>query len=250
MHSVSIVIPAYNEEKRLPASLDDVVAFVRAYDIDAEILVVDDGSTDGTARCVREYETKHRIVRLLQNPGNRGKGYSVRHGMLQARKAWALFTDADLSAPIEEFQKLMSAAQREKADVAIGSRALDRSLIGVHQSAVREQAGRVFNAVMRVSTGLPFEDTQCGFKLYKREAARAVFQRQQLDGFGFDVEDLFIARLLGLKAIEVPVRWNNVEGTKVSLMNGLDSFVDLIRIRRHQFAGKYVKSDTAATDAR
>lgn len=239
MHSVSIVIPAYNEEKRLPSSLDEILAFLRAREFRAEVLVVDDGSSDATAARVREYEMKHPSVRLLLNPGNRGKGYSVRHGMLEARHDWVLFTDADLSAPIGELDKLLAAAERERADAAIGSRALDRSLIGVHQSAAREYAGRVFNIVMRAVTGLPFEDTQCGFKLYRREAAQQVFSRQQLDGFGFDVEDLYIAKLLKLKVIEVPVRWNNVEGTKVSLLNGLDSFIDPLRVRRFHWAGKY-----------
>ena len=239
MHSVSIVIPAYNEEKRLPSSLEEILAFVRAREFRFEILVVDDGSRDGTAQRVREYELKHPSLRLLQNPGNRGKGYSVRHGMLEARHDWVLFTDADLSAPIAEVDKLIDAATRQRADIAIGSRALDRSLIGVHQSATREYAGRVFNVIMRGITGLPFLDTQCGFKLYRREAAREVFSRQQLDGFGFDVEDLYIAKLLKLKVIEVPVRWNNVEGTKVGLLNGLDSFVDPLRVRRFHWSGKY-----------
>lgn len=239
MHSLSIVIPAYNEEKRLPASLDAIVGYLRANSLAAEVLVIDDGSTDGTAECARLYGLKHEFVQLLRNPGNRGKGYSVRHGMLKATREWVLFTDADLSAPIEEFDKLMSAAQSRNAAVAIGSRGLDRSLIGVHQSAVREHAGRFFNTVMRVITGLPFVDTQCGFKLYRRDAARQIFSRQQLEGFGFDVEDLFIAKQLGFKVVEVPVRWNNVEGTKVSVLNGLDSFLDLLRIRRYQMTGKY-----------
>jgi glycosyltransferase involved in cell wall biosynthesis len=220
--------------------LDAILAFLRAkrYGF-TEVIVVDDGSKDRTAAVVREYGVGNPCVRLLQNPGNRGKGYSVRHGMLDAKGDWALFTDADLSAPIEEIDKLDNAAARTGAKIAIGSRALDRSLVGVHQAAAREYAGRVFNLVMRASTGLPFRDTQCGFKLYHSSAVRQVFPRQQLDGFGFDVEDLFIARLLGIPTVEVPVRWNNVEGTKVSFANGVDSFVDLVRIRRYQVAGKY-----------
>jgi dolichyl-phosphate beta-glucosyltransferase len=200
---------------------------------------VDDGSRDGTAECVRRYSQSHSVVRLLQNPGNRGKGYSVRHGMLEGRGEWLLSTDADLSAPIEELDKLRAAIERTGARIAIGSRALDRSLIGVHQPVAREYAGRIFNVWMRLVTGLPFEDTQCGFKLYHRDAAQAVFSRQQLDGFGFDVEDLFIAKLLGIPAVEVPVRWNNVEGTTVSLTKGLDSFLDPLRVRLMQLQGKY-----------
>ena len=138
-------------------------------------------------------------VRVLQNPGNRGKGYSVKHGMLEAKGEWALFTDADLSSPIGEVEKLWSALERERAQVAVGSRAVDRSLVGVHQPMLREAVGRVFNAAMRVVTGLPFKDTQCGFKLFETSAGREVFSRQQLDGFGFDVEVLFIAKQLGLQ---------------------------------------------------
>jgi dolichyl-phosphate beta-glucosyltransferase len=239
LHSLSIVIPAYNEEKRLPSSLDQVLSYVLGRYEFIEVLVVDDGSKDGTAQCVRKYAQTHPSVRLLQNPGNRGKGYAVRHGMLEAAGEWILSTDADLSSPISELDRLFEAASRGGAQVAIGSRALDRSLIGVHQPAGREYAGRVFNFVMRLITGLPFVDTQCGFKLYESTAARRIFSKQQVDGFGFDVEDLFIAKLLGVKVVEVPVRWNNVEGTKVSLINGLDSFLDPLRVRYFQLEGKY-----------
>jgi glycosyltransferase involved in cell wall biosynthesis len=245
LHSVSIVVPAYNEERRLPASLDAILEYLRRQQPQfSEVVVVDDGSTDETAACVRDYAATHESVRLVRNPGNRGKGYSVRHGMLEAKGEWRLFTDADLSAPIEELDKLSAAARREQALVAIGSRALDRSLIGVHQPAAREYAGRVFNTVMRAITRLPFMDTQCGFKLYHASAAEQIFPRQQLDGFSFDVEDLVIARVLGIRVVEVPVRWNNVEGTKVSMAQGLRSFVDPIRIRRCELQGRY--ADTPA----
>ena len=206
---------------------------------DVEILVVDDGSRDGTAALVESVAKQDSRLRLLRNPGNRGKGYSVRHGMLEARGEWILFSDADLSAPIEELDKLLDAALERKAQVAIGSRALDRSLIGVHQSALREFAGIVLNRAMRLIMRLPFADTQCGFKLYRRNAARLIFARQKLDGFTFDVEDLFIARVLGIPSIEVPVRWNNVEGTKVSFLNGPQFFLDLFLIRWHRLTGKY-----------
>jgi glycosyltransferase involved in cell wall biosynthesis len=200
----------------------------------AEIVVVDDGSTDNTVQLARDAG-----VRVLENPGNRGKGYSVRHGMLEAKGEWALFTDADLSSPIGEVEKLWSAAERERAQVAVGSRALDRALVGVHQPLLREAMGRVFNAAMRTVTGLGFKDTQCGFKLFETSAARQVFSRQQLDGFGFDVEVLFIARKLGLRSVEVPVRWDNVEGTKVSLLLGFAAFLDLLKVRRNALQGKY-----------
>ena len=200
----------------------------------AEILVVDDGSRDGTTKVA-----SGEGVRLLRNPGNRGKGYSVKHGMLEAKGEWCLFTDADLSSPIGELEKLWSAAQAADAKVAVGSRAVDRSLVGVHQSPLRELSGRVFNLAMRIVTGLPFKDTQCGFKLFEAGAAREVFSRQQLDGFGFDVEVLFIARCLGCRAVEVPVRWDNVEGTKVSLFLGVAAFLDPLRVRWNWLQGKY-----------
>jgi glycosyltransferase involved in cell wall biosynthesis len=237
---LSIVIPAYNEETRLPPTLRTVRAYLESSPYaDAEIVVVDDGSRDGTAALVETFAGQDRRIRLLRNPGNRGKGYSVRHGMLEARGEWILFSDADLSAPIAELSKLMDAAREHKAQVAVGSRDLDRSLVGVHQSRWREIAGSFFNLVMRAVTWLPFSDTQCGFKLYHRDAARVVFARQRLEGFGFDVEDLYIARVRGFRAIEVPVRWNNVEGTKVSLVNGMRPFFDLLLIRWYHLTGRY-----------
>lgn len=159
--------------------------------------------------------------------------------MRSAHGEWRLFSDADLSAPIEEVEKLLSAALAQGADVAIGSRAVDRSLVEVHQSAFREASGRFFNRIMRLATGLPFLDTQCGFKLYSAKAAEAVFSRQLLEGFSFDVEDLVIAKQLGLKCLEIPVRWANVEGTKVSALSGAKSFADLVTIRMNALRGRY-----------
>ena len=239
MPSLSIVIPAYNEERRLPSSLDSICAYLAAGSRTAEIVVVDDGSVDDTVAQVEEYAQTAPYVRLLKNPGNQGKGYAVRNGMLAAKGDWRLFTDADLSSPIDEFEKLLAAAIGSNAEIAIGSRALDRSLIGVHQPASREWIGRIFNGLMRSVTGLPFRDTQCGFKLYSARAAQEVFSRQQLTGFGFDVEDLYIAQVRRLKTVEVPVRWDNVEGTKVGLVNGLDSFLDPLRVRQMHRRGKY-----------
>lgn len=240
MLSLSIIIPAYNEEKRLPASLDRISAYVQPREWELlEVIVVDDGSSDGTAAIVREYAARFPALRLLQNPGNRGKGYAVRHGMLAAKGEWRLVTDSDLSSPIEELEKLVAAARQAGAVVAIGSRAVDRSLVSVHQPLGRELSGRFFNLVMRLLTGLPFRDTQCGFKLYHARAAAIIFPRQQLDGFGFDVEDLFIGKCHRLKAVEVPVRWANVEGTRVGLLSGVRAFLDLLLIRANQAKGLY-----------
>jgi dolichyl-phosphate beta-glucosyltransferase len=228
LRSLSIVIPAYNEEKRLPATLGLIVEWLKAKRLDfSELIVVDDGSRDNTAAVAGNWPG----VRLLRNPGNRGKGYAVRHGMLDASGEWVLYSDADLSTPIEEVDTLYQGAMSSGAQIAIGSRAIDRSLVTVHQSGFREWSGRIFNVVMRMVTGLKFRDTQCGFKLYHRDAAQKVFSEQKLDGFSFDVEDLYLAKKAGLKAVEVPVRWANVEGTKVSMGQGVKSFADLLKIR-------------------
>lgn len=228
LRSLSVVIPAYNEENRLPATLDRVREWLAARGLEfSELIVVDDGSGDNTAGVA----ANRAGVRVLRNPGNRGKGYAVRHGMLEARGEWVLYSDADLSTPIEEADSLYQAAVKSGAVIAIGSRALDRSLVSVHQSGFREGSGRLFNVIMRAVTGLSFRDTQCGFKLYRGDAARRVFSAQKLDGFSFDVEDLYIAKKAGLKAVEVPVHWANVEGTKVSMAQGVKSFVDLVTIR-------------------
>jgi glycosyltransferase involved in cell wall biosynthesis len=238
--SVSIVIPAYNEENRLPATLDRVNGYLERTRWEfAELIIVDDGSTDATVKIAESFAARVPRARVLCNRTNRGKGYSVRHGMLEAKGEWALFSDADLSAPIEELETLWSAAERAKAQIAIGSRALDRSLIGVHQNPFRETAGKLFNLWVRVITALPFWDTQCGFKLFETRAAHEIFRRQQLERFGFDVEVLFIARRLGYSAIEVPVRWNDVAETKVSTLSGLSAFFDPVRVRINQWRGKY-----------
>jgi dolichyl-phosphate beta-glucosyltransferase len=238
--TLSIVVPAYNEEQRLPATLDRLVSYTASSTVKvAEIIVVDDGSKDGTAVLVEKRAAQDPVLRLLKNPGNRGKGYAVRNGMLSAKGDWILSTDADLSAPIGEVEKLIAAAGREQAVVAIGSRALDRKLVKVHQPILREASGRAFNVAMRMITGLPFRDTQCGFKLFRRHAAQEIFSRQIEEGFSFDVEDLLIAQELGLRSVEVPVEWSNVEGTKVSLAQGMKSFADLVRIRMRGMQGKY-----------
>ena len=240
LRSLSIVIPAYNEEQRLPATLGAIAAYLQTKPLDfVEIVVVNDGSRDRTAEVVRQAAASDPRIRLLENPGNRGKGYAVRHGMQKAQGDWVLFTDADLSAPIEDLERLEGAVRRENADGAIGSRALDRRLVLKHQSPLRELSGRAFNLAMRLVTGLPYRDTQCGFKLFRRDVAQCVAARQQSDGFGFDVEILYIARKHGYRIIEVPVRWANVEGTKVSLLKGLEAFFDPLRVRWNDLRGLY-----------
>lgn len=238
--SLSIVIPAYNEAERLPSTLRRLRCYLSQAEWEfSEIVVVDDGSRDATARVVQGMEPAGAPVRLLRNHGNRGKGYAVRNGIQKAKGEWTLVTDADLSTPIEELEKLWSAARDSGAQVVIGSRALDRSLIGVHQPLLRESAGRLFNLAVRMVTGLPFRDTQCGFKLLETHAGREIFQRQQIERFGFDVEALVIARQLNYSVIEVPVRWNDVAGTKVSAIGGMAAFLDPFRVRWHQIRGRY-----------
>ena len=238
--SLSIIIPAYNEQARLPETLCRIFDYLaETHRSGTEVLVVDDGSSDGTIEAAAAFQSQHEGFRILRNPGNRGKGYAVRHGMLEAQGEWRLFTDADLSAPIEEVEKLCRAVRRSGAQVAIGSRAVDRSLIEVHQSAFRETAGKFFNVVMRSTLGLPFADTQCGFKLFAGDAAERIFGLQRLERFGFDAEALFIAYQLGYKIEEVPVRWRHVEGTKVGLASGADSFADLARVRMNHWRGLY-----------
>jgi glycosyltransferase involved in cell wall biosynthesis len=249
---LSIVIPAFNEERRLPKTMSRILGYLagsrpQARGQNTEIIVVDDGSSDETADAATRIARLHSNVRLLRNPGNRGKGYSVRNGMMHAEGEWILFSDADLSAPIEEVEKLFRAVEPGEAAVAIGSRALDRKLIGVHQSWMRENAGRFFNLCMRAIVGLDFWDTQCGFKLFRRDAARDVFSRQRIDGFGFDVEALYIAQRLGYRIVEVPVRWDHVDGTKVDMFGDSSRmFADLLRIRWNAARGRYSECDTDA----
>jgi glycosyltransferase involved in cell wall biosynthesis len=235
---VSIVIPAFNEAERIGESIRKVTEYVRQSRLSIEVIVVDDGSTDATRDIVRA--NAQDSLRLIENGKNQGKGHSVRQGVVNATGTWVLFTDADLSAPIEELPKLFDVAIKEDADIVVGSRAVDRSYIEKHQNRVRELGGIFFNVMVRLFLGLKLSDTQCGFKLFKRDRTQAVFEKQTTRGFGFDPEILFIAAKRGLKIREVPVRWSHSEGSKVSfLRDGTRMFADLVRIRWNYILGKY-----------
>jgi glycosyltransferase involved in cell wall biosynthesis len=248
---LSLIIPAYNEEKRLGRALERIEAYfaLKPQGIglgDIEVIVVDDGSTDGTVRVAEDWAGRIPGLRVLSGRANRGKGYSVRQGMLEAAGRIGLFTDADLSAPIEESEKLL-AAIRAGNDAAIGSRAMDRSLIATHQSGLREVAGMIFNGFVRVATGLPFQDTQCGFKAFVREPCRVIFEQQRIERFGFDPEILFLARRQGLAVAEVPVRWSHDPATKVHVVrDSLLMFSDLLVIRWNWLLGRYPRRGPAA----
>jgi glycosyltransferase involved in cell wall biosynthesis len=236
---LSIVIPAYNESRRLPQTLHRIYSWLRAQPFRWEVIVVDDGSTDGTLELTRELAARYPNLRPLSNGRNRGKGFSVRHGVLEARGRAVLFTDADLSAPIEETFKLMAAA-REGYAVVVGSRGLDRSLIRVRQSALRELAGKAFNLAVRLLTGLNIRDTQCGFKLFDRAATRPVFEKQKIERFGFDPEVLFLAEKRGLRIAEVGVLWSHDADTRVRVFrDGLRMLLELARMRWNWLRGRY-----------
>ncbi|MHB1856105.1 MAG: dolichyl-phosphate beta-glucosyltransferase [Acidobacteriaceae bacterium] len=235
----SIVIPAFNEQARIGATLDRVMDCVKARHWVAEVLVVNDGSRDRTAAIVSAAARQYPNLRLIENPGNRGKGYSVRSGMLQARGAVVMFTDADLSAPIEEAE-LLFAAIADGADVAIGSRWLDRSRQTLRQPIYRRFFGRCFNWLTRLIMHLPLADTQCGFKAFRREAARTIFARQRIERWGFDPEILYIALRLGMRIDEVPVTWGHDERSRISyLKDGLKMLEDLLKVRVYSLAGCY-----------
>lgn len=220
----SLVIPAYNEADRIGQTLRDSLDYLRTVSPESELIVVNDGSTDATSNVVREvFSAEDKIkTRLLENSPNRGKGAAVRTGLLAATKAIGLFSDADLSTPIDEAPKLIDPIVAGEVDIAIGSRALDRRLIGNRQPWRREQAGRVFNLIVRIATGLPFWDTQCGFKAFRLDVCRPVFEAAQAEGFGFDVELLYLAQRANLRMREIPVRWNHNEGSKLHVI--YDSF--------------------------
>jgi dolichyl-phosphate beta-glucosyltransferase len=235
---VSIVIPAFNEAGRIAESVRKIDAFIRESPLPLELIIVDDGSQDETSETIRRLKVK--TLRLIRNEENHGKGYAVRQGVLAASGKYVLFTDADLSAPIEELNKLLDVALREGTDIVIGSRSVDRKYIERHQTRVRELGGIVFNLMVRLLLGLRLQDTQCGFKLFHRDSSRPAFEKQTISGFGFDPEVLFLAKRHGLKIREIPVRWSHAEGSKVNfLRDGIVMFLDLVRIRWNAIAGRY-----------
>jgi glycosyltransferase involved in cell wall biosynthesis len=245
---LSIVIPAYNESARIEATLASVLECVETRHWDAEILVVDDGSTDSTAAIVQKWMARNPHLHLVKNPGNRGKGYSVRNGLLQAAGNIVMFTDADLSAPIEEAELLIEAIDAG-ADVAIGSRWLDKQKQTVHQPLYRRFFGRCFNWVTRKVIGLPFRDTQCGFKAFRRDTAQTIFRLQTIERWGFDPEILFIARKLKYTIVEVPVTWGHDERSRISyLKDGMKMLEEMGQIRTNSLRGRYDQAIAALKD--
>lgn len=245
---LSIVIPAFNEEMRLPVTLAQISAYIRVSKRETEVIVVDDGSSDRTSQVANSFRGEIRRLRVVANDENRGKGYSVRRGMLEAQGRIVLFTDADLSAPIDEADKLIAAL--EDHDVAIGSRALDRRLISVRQSVFRENAGIVFNLIVRAILRLPFVDTQCGFKAFRRGPCQIIFRQQRIERFGFDPELLYLARHHGLRAVELPVRWAHSPATKVSMLrDSIRMFLDIFLIRWNALRGRYPRSEASVASA-
>ena len=252
---LSIVVPAFNEEKRIGQSLDQVLEFLKQGHYQAEVIVVDDGSRDETARRVSqridEFGAAGVELRVLTNDPNRGKGFSVKRGLTEAKGEVVLFSDADFSSPISEAPKLVEPILENRADVTFGSRALNRTLIGKRQPLLRDFGGRVFNFLMQTITGLRYKDTQCGFKAFRREPSLPVFRRQRIERFGFDPEVLYIAKKHGLRLLEVPVVWNDSEGSTVNyLTDSPKMFVDLVRIRVNDLAGRYDDEASARTAGR
>jgi glycosyltransferase involved in cell wall biosynthesis len=235
---LSIIVPAFNEAARIGGSIQKIDAYMHRSSIACELIVVDDGSADNTADVLKHTYIKN--MRVVRNDVNHGKGYAVRQGVLAASGKYVLFTDADLSAPIEEADKLLEVAVNEEVDIVIGSRGMDRRYIEKHQSRVRELGGIVFNLMVRLVLGLRLHDTQCGFKLFDRQKSRPVFEMQRTDGFGFDPELLFLANRRGLKIRETPVRWSHAEGSKVRLFrDSFGMFFEIMRIRWNAMIGRY-----------
>lgn len=246
----SIVIPAYNEGARLGPTLERVLAYVHAQQWDAEVIVINDGSRDNTADIVREFAAKDPMLRLVENPGNRGKGYSVRNGMLNARGRLVLFSDADLSSPIEESSKLFAAISTG-ADIAIGSRWLRAETQTQRQPLHRQIFGRIFNLLLRLTLGLKFKDTQCGFKVFKQSAVQTIFPLQRIERWGFDPEILFLARKFGFKVQEVSVLWGHSGDTRIHpLVDGSRMFMEMLHVRWNDLTGKYDRGRQPITQAR
>ena len=235
----SIVIPGYNESARIGATLERVLRYEQLQGWDAEIIFVNDGSRDNTADLVREYAKRSQRVRVLENPGNRGKGYSVRNGMRQATGDILLFSDADLSSPIEEAPKLL-AALAAGADVAIGSRWLQSETQTERQPWYRQLFGRLFNLLLRIVLGLNYADTQCGFKAFSRRAAQKIFSCQKIERWGFDAELLFLAKKFHFKVAEIPVAWAHSTGTRMSYFrDGVRMVWEMLKVRWYDYKGDY-----------
>ena len=239
---ISIVIPAFEESDRLDLSISRILAFVKNEDLAAELIIVDDGSLDNTAQVAERAcsEFPELSTKVIRYEPNRGKGFAVKRGLLEAKGDVALFTDADLSTPIDELYKLVKPILEDRYDLTFGSRALDRSLIGTHQPWRREQGGKVFNLIVRTLTRLPFWDTQCGFKAFNMVKFRPLLKLMTIERFGFDVEFLTVASFKGLRLKEIPVRWNHCEGTKVDVLrDSRRMFNEVRQIRRNVRNGLY-----------
>ncbi len=240
---LSVVIPAYNEENRIGSTLDRIVSYLQSRSLGFELLVVDDGSQDRTSEIAQEFADRHQLqsqIRVSRCEHNRGKGHAVRQGMLLAKGAYALVTDADLSTPIEEMPKLEDEVIHGSCEIAFGSRDIEGSQVEVHQSWVRETGGKIFNRVVRLVTRLPYRDTQCGFKLFQMNRCKTIFQTQTVGDFGFDVEILYIANKWGFRMKEVPVVWRHQEGSRVHLLSdGVAMLWDLVKIRWNDWCGRY-----------
>lgn len=243
MPLLSIVIPAYNEEVRLGKTLAETMAYLAAQDYPSEIIVVDDGSQDRTVEIAESFQsstTEKTKLLVIKNPGNRGKGYAVRNGMLHANGEVQLFFDADLATPLDQIPKVIQPILGGEYDVVFGSRALSEAVIEVEQSFLRQLRGRGGNLLIRLLTGMDIKDTQCGFKAFRRQAAQSVFPLQQVDGFGFDPEILFIANKQGWRWKEMPVVWRHIEGSKVTMFSAsIHVFMEVLKIRWNDLTGKY-----------
>lgn len=243
MPLLSIVIPAYNEEERLGNTLSDTFDYLFAQDFTSELIVVDDGSRDRTVEIANSFQSranaKVKLV-VLKNPGNRGKGYAVRNGMLHASGEIHLFFDADLATPLDQIPKVMQPILDNEYDVVFGSRAMSEAVIEVEQSLLRRLRGRGGNLLIRLLTGMDIKDTQCGFKAFRRQASQTIFPLQQVEGFGFDPEILFIANKQGWRWKELPVVWRHVEGSKVTMFSATMSvFTEVFKIRWNDLTGRY-----------
>jgi dolichyl-phosphate beta-glucosyltransferase len=241
-NELSIIIPAFNESDRLKDSAEKILNYIQTLNFKVELIIVDDGSTDNTAEVAKDIcdQFPSLETKVLRYEENRGKGFAVKTGLLAAKGEIALFSDADLSTPIEELHKLVDPIKRGEYDITFGSRALDRSLIGNHQSWRREQSGKVFNFIVQTATGLPFWDTQCGFKAFNMNKFRPLLNVMKIDRFGFDVEFLFVANHISLRLKEIPVRWNHCDGTKVSVFrDSYRMFNEVRQIRNNAKKGVY-----------